>query len=118
MEEQVEDATITVPSSAAGDEVEKTVSERISDFIETMVNPSLAAHGGWVELTAFNDESGTVTMKMGGGCQGCGASATTMKFGVETALIDEFPEVNSVEDDTDHDAGENPFFMGNPFANI
>ena len=55
---------------------------------------------------------------MGGGCHGCGASATTMKFGIESALVDEFPEVNSVEDETDHSAGENPFFMGNPFAGI
>ena len=89
---------------------------RLADFVEEMINPSLASHGGWVEIDAVDEEKGLVTMKMGGGCHGCGASAATMKYGIETAIKDEFPEVLTVEDATDHSTGENPFFMGNPFA--
>ena len=29
--------------------------------------------------------------------------------------MDEFTEINEVLDVTDHSAGENPFYMGNPF---
>ena len=89
---------------------------RVQIFIEEMINPSLASHGGWVEVETVDEDKGLVTMKMGGGCHGCGASAATMKYGIETAIKDEFPEVLTVEDITDHSTGENPFFMGNPFA--
>jgi Fe-S cluster biogenesis protein NfuA len=38
-----------------------------------------------------------------------------MKFGVQTALMEEFPQISELIDVTDHATGENPFFMGNPF---
>ena len=55
---------------------------------------------------------------MGGGCHGCGASAQTMQYGIQTALMEEFPQISEVVDTTDHSTGENPFFMGNPFAGM
>jgi len=57
-------------------------------------------------------------MKMGGGCHGCGASAMTMQYGIQTALMEEFPQISEVVDVTEHTTGENPFFMGNPFDGI
>jgi Fe/S biogenesis protein NfuA len=47
---------------------------------------------------------------MGGGCQGCAASAATLRDGIRTAIMDAIPEVKEVIDTTDHDAGENPFY--------
>ena len=61
-------------------------------------------------------ETGIVEMKMGGGCRGCGASAQTMQYGIQTALM-EVLQISEVVDTTDHSTGENPFFM-EPFAGM
>jgi len=89
--------------------------ERLSNFVKDDINPNLAAHGGWIEIVSADEDTGVVKLKMGGGCQGCGASAATMQHGIKMALMDEFTEINEVLDATDHSAGENPFYLGNPF---
>jgi len=91
---------------------------KVSEFVKNNINPSLASHGGWVEVESANEETGVIEMKMGGGCHGCGASAMTMQYGIQTALMEEFPQISEVVDVTEHATGENPFFMGNPFAGI
>jgi len=88
---------------------------KISAFIKGIINPSLESHGGWVEAISADEKTGVVEMKMNGGCQGCGAAATTMRYGIQTALIEEFPQITDVVDTTAHSEGENPFFMDNPF---
>ena len=110
--EPVAEETSEAPSPATGFQA------KLSEFVENMINPSLASHGGWVEVTSANEDTGIVEMKMGGGCHGCGASAQTMQYGIQTALMEEFPQISEVVDTTDHDTGENPFFMGNPFAGM
>ena len=89
--------------------------DKLSAFVKDDINPSLAAHGGWIEIHSVNEDTGVIELKMGGGCQGCGASASTLQHGIKMALMDEFTEINEVLDATDHSAGENPFYMGNPF---
>jgi Fe-S cluster biogenesis protein NfuA len=79
----------------------------IKNFIEQNINPSLAAHGGWIELKSFDSQ--TAYLHMGGGCQGCASSQATMVDGVETALKSQFPFVQRVVDVTDHSLGENPY---------
>lgn len=83
--------------------------QQILTFIQNSINPSLAAHGGWVELKNFKDN--TASIFMGGGCQGCGMSAMTLKEGIETNLKAEFSFVHKVIDVTDHTAGSNPYFQ-------
>jgi Fe-S cluster biogenesis protein NfuA len=82
--------------------------ERVQTVIEDLINPALAMHGGLVELVGVED--GVVSMRMSGGCQGCGAAQLTMAQGIEMLLRDEIPEVSKVVDVTDHAAGENPFY--------
>jgi Fe-S cluster biogenesis protein NfuA len=94
---------------------DNTFQERLSNFVKDEVNPNLASHGGWIEIVSTNEDTGVIELKMGGGCQGCGASAATLQYGIKMALMDEFKEINEVLDATDHSAGENPFYMGNPF---
>ena len=89
--------------------------KNLSEFIKNTINPSLASHGGWIEVESLDEKTGVVEIKMGGGCHGCGASATTIQYGIQTALMEEFSQIKEVIDVTDHSAGENPFFMGNPF---
>ena len=47
---------------------------------------------------------------MGGGCQGCSASALTLAEGIKRQIKDLVPDVLDVIDATDHQAGENPFY--------
>jgi Fe/S biogenesis protein NfuA len=89
---------------------------RVQKFIEDVVNPSLSAHGGWVEVATADEVTGVIEMKMGGGCHGCAASALTMQHGIQSALKEEFPQISEIVDLTDHATGENPFFLGNPFG--
>ena len=89
--------------------------------------PTVAGNGQGIELPLINDvlELGkgkivkdgkkVAILSFGGGCQGCGASASTLQHGIRMALMDEFKEINEVLDATDHSAGENPFYLGNPF---
>jgi len=81
---------------------------QIKDFIENEVNPSLAMHGGYIELKSFENKVAYLTM--GGGCQGCASSQMTMVEGVESALKERFPFVERVMDVTDHASGDNPYY--------
>jgi Fe/S biogenesis protein NfuA len=61
-----------------------------------------------VELVDVTDD--TIYVRMSGGCQGCSASAATLRMGVERMVKEEVPEVREVVDLTDHDAGANPYY--------
>jgi NFU1 iron-sulfur cluster scaffold homolog, mitochondrial len=82
--------------------------EQIKEFIENAINPSLAAHGGFIELKSF--ENKTAYLTMGGGCQGCASSQATMVEGVELALKERFSFVERIMDVTDHASGDNPYY--------
>lgn len=82
--------------------------QQVKQFINDSINPSLASHGGYVELKSL--ESGAAYLQMGGGCQGCGMSQMTMIEGIETALKEQFPFVQRVVDMTDHSSGDNPYY--------
>lgn len=76
--------------------------------LEQAVNPALASHGGFATLVGVDGSNVVVTM--GGGCQGCAASAMTLREGITKMLKDAIPEIDEVIDATDHTAGENPFY--------
>jgi Fe/S biogenesis protein NfuA len=81
---------------------------RVQELIDTMINPAVAGHGGYVELIDVQDNR--VYLQMGGGCQGCGAADITLKSGIERLIKDEIPEVTEVLDTTDHSSGTNPYY--------
>lgn len=85
--------------------------DTIRAFIDNQINPSLATHGGFVELKSFDNN--VAYLSMGGGCQGCASSQATMVDGIENALKNEFSFVHRVVDVTDHAMGENPFYSQN-----
>lgn len=82
--------------------------ERVQELIDTMINPAVAGHGGFVELIDVQDSR--VYLQMGGGCQGCGAADITLKAGIERLIKEEIPEVEEVLDTTDHGSGSNPYY--------
>ena len=86
-----------------------SVAERLQNLLNNHVNPSLAAHGGYVELVRV--EENKAYLLMGGGCQGCTMSAATLHQGVAAIISQHVPEIVDVVDVTDHAAGENPFYQ-------
>jgi Fe/S biogenesis protein NfuA len=98
------------PDPLAGLNLELTgeLPEKVQAVLDQAINPALAAHGGFARLVGVDDTRVFVTM--GGGCQGCAASAMTLRDGIRTMLMDALPEITDVVDATDHAAGENPFY--------
>ncbi len=81
---------------------------RVQQVLEVQINPAIASHGGVAELVAVED--GTVYLRLGGGCQGCGMATVTLSQGIEAALVGAIPEVQQVVDVTDHASGSNPYY--------
>lgn len=82
--------------------------DRINYVLYNDVNPSLAAHGGNVSLVEVTEDMIAV-LKFGGGCQGCGAVAITLKQGIEVQLMDKLPELKGIRDVTDHTDRSNAY---------
>jgi Fe/S biogenesis protein NfuA len=89
-------------------ELTGTVAERVEVVLERQINPAVASHGGRAELVGV-DEHGVVSLRLSGGCQGCGMAAQTLRQGIEVALREAIPEVTDIVDVTDHAAGQNPY---------
>jgi Fe/S biogenesis protein NfuA len=100
-------ASPAIPMPAAG-ELTGTVAERVAAMLEQEINPAIAAHGGRAELVAVED--GAAYLRLGGGCQGCGMAAVTLRQGIEQALRSAVPEITHVVDVTDHQSGTNPYY--------
>ncbi len=90
-------------------ELEGTVEERVTQLLDRHINPSIASHGGYAALAGVDGE--TAYLELGGGCQGCGLAAMTLRQGIETAILHNIPEITEVVDVTDHAAGQNPFYV-------
>lgn len=85
-----------------------TVEERITQLLDAHINPAIASHGGFVRLLGV--DGSTAQLEMGGGCQGCGLAAMTLRDGIESAIKHNIPEIDEVTDATDHMAGTNPYY--------
>ena len=84
------------------------IRDKVQRLLSEQINPGVASHGGFVEL--IDVENNTVYLKMGGGCQGCGAADITLKMGIERMIREEVPQIYQVLDVTDHAAGQNPYY--------
>ncbi len=82
---------------------------KVQEILDTVVNPGVASHGGWVGLVDVKDN--VVFLRLGGGCQGCGMVDVTLKQGIEGIIKERMPEIISVYDVTDHAGGENPYYQ-------
>ncbi|HEY3137772.1 MAG TPA: NifU family protein [Blastocatellia bacterium] len=97
------------PEIAEGDRLPpEHVRVRVQQVLDEMINPGVAAHGGFVELLDVQDDN--VFIRMGGGCQGCGAADVTLKMGVERLIRERVPQVREIFDTTDHASGMNPYY--------
>jgi len=88
---------------------EADIRNKVQRLLEREINPALGMHGGWVELIDVRNNS--VYLRLGGGCQGCGAADVTLKQGIEKSIREKMPEVGEILDTTDHAAGRNPYYQ-------
>ncbi|MDE0169340.1 MAG: NifU family protein [bacterium] len=84
------------------------LAEQVAQVLDRQVNPAIAAHGGNARLVS--EENGVVYLQLGGGCQGCGMAAMTLRQGIERILREAIPEIVEIVDVTDHQGGENPYY--------
>jgi Fe/S biogenesis protein NfuA len=85
------------------------VAARVQEVLDRQINPSVAAHGGYVALLEVRD--GAAYVELGGGCQGCAQVDVTLRQGIEVAIKAAVPQITAVIDTTDHAAGMNPYFQ-------
>lgn len=88
---------------------EAEIRKKVQLLLEREINPALGMHGGWVQLIDVKKNS--VYLRLGGGCQGCGAADMTLKQGIERSIREMIPEVGEILDTTDHAAGRNPYYQ-------
>ena len=88
---------------------ESEIRKRVQGLLDSEINPAVGMHGGWVEL--IDVKTNSIYIRMGGGCQGCGAADVTLKQGIEKSIRDLVPQVGEILDTTDHAAGRNPYYQ-------
>jgi Fe/S biogenesis protein NfuA len=82
--------------------------DKVWTVLDEKINPALQSHGGHIELREVQGNS--IWVEMGGGCQGCGMAAVTMKQGVEQSIREAIPEIEHIIDVTEHSQGSNPYY--------
>ena len=87
---------------------DRQVKTKVQEVFDTLTNPAIANHGGYVRLIDVKESR--VILVMGGGCQGCAISLATLRNGIETAIRHEVPAIADILDVTDHTSGTNPYY--------
>jgi Fe-S cluster biogenesis protein NfuA len=105
-------AAVVLPEVLAQIPPEEEIRARLQEVIDREINPGIASHSGIITLERV--EGNTAYITMGGGCQGCAASSITLRQGVEQAFRNAVPLLGALLDETDHNAGVNPFFSELP----
>lgn len=74
----------------------KNINEIEAKIVEIVdkIRPFLISDGGNIEFIKF--ENGIAYVKMMGHCQGCPMMDMTLKDSIETAIVNEIPEVIEV----------------------
>ncbi|MCH7588088.1 MAG: NifU family protein [Chloroflexi bacterium] len=85
------------------------ISQAVQDVLTNEINPSVASHGGVVQLLEVKDN--VAYIELGGGCVGCGLVDVTLKQGIEVAIKNAVPDILAIVDSTDHASGTNPYYQ-------
>jgi len=96
------------PDAGPDADADAALLAEVAALLERQVNPAVAAHGGHIAAERVADRR--VFLRMSGGCQGCAASAATLRQGVERMLRAALPAIREIVDVTDHAAGSTPFY--------
>jgi Fe-S cluster biogenesis protein NfuA len=83
-----QDITHSHTTDASPQDKMRTLLGVVSSYIEQY-------HGGWVRMVEFDGK--ILKVEMGGACEGCSLSETTLHGWVEGAVRQFFPEIESIE---------------------
>ena len=86
--------------------------ETLRRKVQELIDQAVASHAGRVTLLDVRENN--VYLEFGGGCQGCGMSHVTLRYGVERLIREHIPEVGEILDTTDHAGGKNPYYRAAP----
>ncbi len=89
-------------------ELSGTLEEKVRQLLNERINPAIASHGGIARVITV--DGSVAKLELGGGCQGCGLAAVTLRQGIEAAILAAIPEITEVVDVTDHSMGTAPFY--------
>lgn len=78
--------------------------ETLQKVLAEEIQPNLTSHKGVVELVEVRD--GVARVRLGGGCQGCSSAAITVGQEIAAALYRAVPELEGVEDASDHQSAQ------------
>lgn len=83
--------------------------QQVTDFLRANF-PQIQMHGGSAAITQLDPDEGTVTVRLGGACSGCGISPMTIQA-LKKRLPKNIPEIETVYADTGEDGkdGMTPF---------
>lgn len=70
-----------------------SVTERLQAVLRQLA-PSLSVDGGGVELDRI--EGDVAYLRLTGACIGCPGAEITLKYGIESAITEEIPEIRRV----------------------
>lgn len=73
-----------------------TLREQVEEVLNDTIRPALLRHRGGLEVVSLDEDSGTLYVRMSGGCVGCPAAELTLKGGVEMELRERVPGINRV----------------------
>lgn len=79
------------------EEDDSEIVSMIKELIETRIRPAIQEDGGDIEYKAFDEETGTVFLKLQGACKSCSSSEDTLKHGIEAMLKHYIEEVENIE---------------------
>jgi Fe/S biogenesis protein NfuA len=105
-----EERTPGVPPEVLAAGVDGEVAKRVTEILESSVNPAIASHGGRADLVAMDESTMVAYLALSGGCQGCAMSRATLANGIEVSLREAIPELTGVVDVTDHASGATPYY--------
>ena len=75
----LDDTDAPLGADAAAPDADAALLAAVEELLDRQVNPAVAAHGGHIAVEKVED--GDVHLRMSGGCQGCAASAATLREG-------------------------------------
>lgn len=87
----------TISSDMQINEEDDEVVSMIKELIFTRIRPAIQDDGGDIEFVRFEEDTGTVYLKLMGACRSCDSSSVTLKSGIESMLKHYIEEVNAVE---------------------
>jgi len=108
--EPIFDEGTILPKDAEFDDEDDDIVAMIKELIFTKIRPAIQEDGGDIEFVNFEEENGTVVLRLRGACRSCDSSSVTLKNGIESMLkhyIEEVENVKQVEeeevDEEEHD---------------